>query len=127
MAIPGIIFAIVLMFYMREPIRKSKQGTDGKPLKLSFQDYLNVFKIRNVWLNMIILIFFMTYLLVFTSFMPLFLTGIETILEGQFGLVMVVFGVSLFFWQILIPFLSDKIGRKTIKSLLHLLPYSYLL
>ena len=114
LAIPGIILAIVLMFYMREPIRKSKQGTDGKPLKLSFQDYLNVFKTRNVWLNMIISIFFMTYLLVFTSFMPLFLTGIGNYTEGQFGLVMVVFGVSLFFWQIIIPFLSDKIGRKAI-------------
>jgi MFS family permease len=27
---------------------------------------------------------------------------------------MAVFGISLFFWQIVIPFLSDKFGRKTI-------------
>ena len=75
-----------------------------KPLKLSFRDYLNVFKTRNVWLNMIISIFFMAYLLTFTSFMPLFLTGIGNYTEGQFGLVMVVFGVSLLFLANCNPF-----------------------
>ena len=114
LAIPGIILAIVLMFFMREPIRQSNEGVDGKALKLSFRDYLNVFKTRNVWLNMIITIFFLAYLLTFTSFMPLFLTGVGNYTEAQFGLAMVVYGVSNFFWTIVIPFLSDKFGRKTI-------------
>ncbi|MCG7337221.1 MFS transporter [Sporosarcina sp. ACRSM] len=114
LAIPGIILALVLIFYMREPIVKAAKGAEERTSKLTFDDYKSVFKTRNVWISMLIAIFYMMYLLIFSSFMPTFLTGVSNYTEQQYGIIMVVFGVGMFFWQLVIPFLSDKIGRKTV-------------
>lgn len=46
LAIQGIILAIILMFYMREPILRSTKGAAEKTTKLTFADYKSVFKTR---------------------------------------------------------------------------------
>ncbi|WP_102271721.1 MFS transporter [Cytobacillus massiliigabonensis] len=114
LAIPGIILAVILMFYMREPILHSQLSKGEKRQKPTFNEYKKVFKTRNVWLSMLIAVFYMMYLLTFTSFMPLFLSGVSNYNESQYGIILGVFGIGMFFWQLLIPFLSDKLGRKTV-------------
>ncbi|MGI8384229.1 MFS transporter [Robertmurraya sp. P23] len=114
LAIPGVILAIILMFYMREPLLHSSGKSGDKQEKPTFSEYKSVFKTRNVWVGMLIAIFYMMYLLVFTSFMPLFLSGVSGYSEAQYGIVLGVLGISMFFWQLFIPFLSDKVGRKAV-------------
>ncbi len=114
LAIPGVILAIILMFYMREPLLHSSGKSGEKQAKPSFREYKSVFKTRNVWVGMLIAIFYMMYLLVFTSFMPLFLSGVSGYSEAQYGIVLGVLGIAMFFWQLFIPFLSDKIVRKAV-------------
>jgi MFS transporter, ACS family, hexuronate transporter len=114
LAIPGIILAVILMFYMKEPNFNKGQETNDKKVKPTFQEYKSVFKTRNVWVSMLMAIFYMTYLLVFTSFMPLFLSGVSNYSTGQYGAILGIMGIGMFFWQFLLPSLSDKLGRKTI-------------
>ncbi|OLS34854.1 MFS transporter [Bacillus sp. MRMR6] len=114
LAIPGVILAIILMFYMKEPILKSASNSGEKQEKPTFSEYKSVFKTRNVWVSMLISVFYMMYLLVFTSFMPLFLSGVSGYSEAQYGIILGIFGLSMFFWQLVIPYLSDKVGRKAV-------------
>ena len=114
LAIPGIILAVILMFYMKEPNFNKGIGTNDKKVKPTFQEYKSVFKTRNVWVSMLMAIFYMTYLLVFTSFMPLFLSGVSNYSTGQYGAILGIMGIGTFFWQFLLPSISDKLGRKTI-------------
>jgi MFS transporter, ACS family, hexuronate transporter len=114
LAIPGIILALILMFYMKEPNFNMGLGTDNKKVKPTFQEYKSVYKTRNVWVGMLMAIFYMMYLLVFTAFMPLFLSGVSKYSDAQYGAILGVLGIGMFFWQFLLPFLSDKLGRKTI-------------
>jgi MFS transporter, ACS family, hexuronate transporter len=114
LAIPGIILAIILMFYMKEPNFNVGGNEKEKTAKPTFKEYRSVFKTRNVWVSMLMSIFYMMYLLVFTSFMPLFLTGVSNYSEGQYGAILGILGVGMFVWQFVLPSLSDKLGRKTI-------------
>jgi MFS transporter, ACS family, hexuronate transporter len=114
LAIPGVILAVILMFYMKEPVLKTVSNTGGKEAKPTFDEYKRVFKTRNVWVSMLISVFYMMYLLVFTSFMPLFLSGVSGYSEAQYGIILGIFGISMFFWQLVIPYLSDKVGRKAV-------------
>ncbi|MEH7098292.1 MFS transporter [Neobacillus vireti] len=111
LALPGMILAFVLMFYMKEPVFYDHSKTKTKP---TFKEYKSVFKTRNVWVSMLIAIFYMMYLLTFTSFMPLFLTDISHYTETQYGIIMAIFGIGMFLWQMFFPFLSDKVGRKVV-------------
>ncbi|MEH7084198.1 MFS transporter [Neobacillus drentensis] len=115
LAIPGIILAVVLIFYMKEP-NFNVGGSTTKDIKAkpTFQEYKSVFKTRNVWVGMLMAIFYMMYLLVFTAFMPLFLSGVSKYSDAQYGAILGILGIGMFFWQFLLPFLSDKLGRKTI-------------
>jgi MFS family permease len=63
---------------------------------------------------MLMAIFYMMYLLVFTAFMPLFLSGVSKYSDAKYGAILGVLGIGMFFWQFLLPSLSDKLGRKTI-------------
>jgi MFS transporter, ACS family, hexuronate transporter len=114
LAIPGIILAVILMFYMKEPNFNKGLVTNDKKVKPTFKEYKSVFKTRNVWVSMLMSIFYMMYLLVFTAFMPLFLSGISKYSDAQYGAILGILGIGMFFWQFLLPFLSDKLGRKTI-------------
>jgi MFS transporter, ACS family, hexuronate transporter len=114
LAIPGVILAVILMFYMKEPNFTSSLGANDKKAKPTFQDYKKVFKTRNVWVSMLMSIFYMMYLLVFTSFMPLFLSSVSNYSEAQYGAILGIMGIGMFVWQFLLPSLSDRLGRKTI-------------
>ena len=115
LAIPGIILAVILMFYMKEPnFNVGGSTSKNKKVKPTFEEYKSVFKTRNIWVGMLMAIFYMMYLLVFTAFMPLFLSGVSKYSDAQYGIILGVLGIGMFFWQFLLPFLSDKLGRKTI-------------
>ncbi|WP_462409523.1 MFS transporter [Neobacillus sp. Marseille-QA0830] len=114
LAVPGLILAVILMFYMKEPVLNHHADSDEGKAKPTFREYKSVFKTRNVWVCMLMAIFYMMYLLSFTSFMPLFLTEISHYNESQYGLIMAVFGIAMFLWQLIFPAVSDRIGRKTV-------------
>jgi MFS family permease len=108
--IPGIIMFFILSKYMREPGKVSDPTHSHK--KLTRAEYSEVYKNRNVWLCTIMSGFFMTWLFVFTTFAPEYLTQVDKYTGPQMGLIMAAIGFGSFVWGFVAPWISDKIGRK---------------
>jgi MFS transporter, ACS family, hexuronate transporter len=108
MAVPGLVFAILLWKYLKEPVL-SKEDAAVKP---SITELKSVFKQRNIWLCMLMSIFYMTNLISFIGFSPLYVTNMLHYTDGQLQWFLTVFGVGCFIWFFTIPGLSDQFGRK---------------
>ncbi len=110
--IPGIVMFFVLAKFMKEP----KRTVDVAPMhgKISRKDYGVVFRNRNTWLCVVISALFMTWLFVFTTFAPMYLTTVDKFSPEQMGLIMAAIGLGSFFWGFVVPMISDKIGRKPV-------------
>lgn len=109
LAIPGVIIAFILMKYLKKP---STETNREKTVKPKLKDYKELFKNRNIILSIITAILYMAFLFSFTTFLPLFLIDIGGYSETQAGVVVSVFGVALFVWNIVVAIISDKIGRR---------------
>ena len=108
LAIPGFILAFIIWRFVREP-KFEITGTEQKP---SWHELKKVFKQRNIWLCMLICIFFMINLTSFIGFSPLFLTNLLKYSDGYTQTFLTVFGLATFCWFFIIPGISDKFGRK---------------
>jgi predicted MFS family arabinose efflux permease len=67
---------------------------------------------RNVLVCVAISVFAMAGLWTILSFIPLYLTQVSQLPVSTAGFVMSLFGIFTIFWQILLPYSSDRIGRK---------------
>ncbi|GIN94794.1 hypothetical protein J6TS1_06640 [Siminovitchia terrae] len=108
LAIPGFIIAYILSKYLKEP----KLSTTTKPYKPSLSDYKGVLQNRNVILSIITGILYMTSLFSSGTFLPLFLIDVGKYTAMQASIIISVYGVVLFVWNIVVASISDKIGRK---------------
>jgi MFS family permease len=108
--IPGLIMFFILAKYMREPRRVTDAAHTHR--KLSRKEYSEVYKNRNIWLCTIMSAFFMTWLFVFTTFAPEYLTVVDKFKGEEMGLIMASIGFGSFVWGFVAPAISDKIGRK---------------
>ena len=112
LSIPGIIIAIIVWKYIREP--KSVQNDDDD--KPTLKDMMGIIKHRNIWLIMLISIFYMLNMSSFMAFLATFAqdqTGVGLGLSAtQRSFLFSVYGVGCFFWFSAVPWISDKIGRK---------------
>ncbi|WP_274432490.1 MFS transporter [Alicyclobacillus sp. ALC3] len=113
LAIPGIVVALILMKFMKEPVligdAASHVHVRPKP-----GDYKVVFKHRNIWLGMIISIGFMSWLFAFTTFAPTYFTTVDKFTNTQVSYIMSAMGIGSFIWGLVLPYLSDRVGRKPI-------------
>lgn len=107
-SVPGFIMALILWLFMRD--HKPSEGT-AKKKKISWEEYSKVFKERNIWLCVIISMFFMTWLFVYTTFAPTYLVEVGYT-PSQMSVIMSGIGLGSFLWMILLPVISDKLGRK---------------
>lgn len=118
--IPGIILAIIIIFYMREPrstLRNTESPSSSESESVGEKDAEKLglfapFKYRNIWLSTVISCLFMNWLFVFSAFSPLFLTEIRGLSLTSVGLILSGWGFGGFIGMILIPALSDFIGRR---------------
>ena len=113
--IPGLVISLVLYFYMREPqlvslgIKgNSSQGVAERP------GFFTPLKYRNVIVSSIVSSFMMCCLFVFATFSILYLTKEIQLSISDAGIIISLLGFSGFFGCILLPLLSDRVGRKPI-------------
>lgn len=106
-SIPSLIMGLVLLKMMREVkvIKEEKQ-------KSSLSIYIEALKYRNVWVSVLISVFYMVALWIMNLYLPLFLTQVKHLTLNQMGIVMAGFGLGFFLWSLVIPYISDRIGRK---------------
>lgn len=107
--IPGLIMALLLWRFMkdRKPVAASQRGTS----RLTWAEYAGVFKRRNVWLCVVISACFMTWLFAYSTFAPTFFVE-SGYSPGDMSLIMAGIGLGPFAWMIIVPMVSDKLGRK---------------
>lgn len=110
--VPGLVLAALLWKFMKD--RKgartpAAERTQHK--RISMREYLQVFKVRNIWLCVVISICLMTWLFAYSSFAPDYFveTGYS---PGEESLIMAAIGLGQFGWMIVVPTISDKLGRK---------------
>jgi MFS transporter, ACS family, hexuronate transporter len=105
LAIPGFILAILLWKFLKEP-------TFETTVKPSWAELKTVFKKRNIILCLLISIFYMTTLISFVGFAPLYLANFKKIGQGQISVLLTAFGLGSFIWFFIIPAISDRWGRR---------------
>lgn len=111
LAVPGIVMALILMKFMKEPVLIGDAASHFH-VRPKMADYKVVFRHRNIWLGMIISIGFMSWLFAFTTFAPTFFITVDKFSPGSVSLIMSAMGVGSFIWGLVLPYLSDRIGRK---------------
>ncbi|MCL6636692.1 MAG: MFS transporter [Alicyclobacillus sp.] len=115
-ALPGVVAAFILMRWMREPALQGEH-LEASAHRFSLQEYGRVFQHRNTWLCMVMAIGFMSWLFAFSTFAPTYLVEADHFTPVQASWIMSVLGLGSFVWGILLPWWSDRIGRKPVMLL----------
>lgn len=118
--IPGLVLALLIAFMMKEPrstyekfaenmtSKQAKGAVEAKP------GFFAAFKYRNVWVSTLVSCLFMNWLFVFAAFAILFLTQVRGMALSTAGFVLSAWGFGGFIGMILIPALSDYLGRRPV-------------
>lgn len=113
--IPGMIVALLLLKVMREPpsiIQRRKTLASGeKPVRIPLS---TVLKYRNIWLCTIMGSLFLSFVFVLAAFAPLYLTKNHGLDIKTVGFVMSGIGAGGVLGLIIMPWISDYLGRKPI-------------
>lgn len=108
--VPGIVIGILLWKFVRES-GESKPAAHGKP---SWSSYVSLLRHRNIWLCCLGSAGFMTWLFVMNAFAPLYITEVSKNSATTAGLIMGASGLGAFVWGFVLPWMSDRKGRKPI-------------
>jgi predicted MFS family arabinose efflux permease len=114
-AVPGLILAVLLAITIREPhelkVRPpGHEGGERAPLG-------DVLRHRNVWVGMIGLFCAMCGIFTISAMMPNYLTDYLKLSTTQMGFVTSAIGFGGFLGQMVMPGISDLVGRKIVAVL----------
>ncbi|MEH7252375.1 MFS transporter [Neobacillus niacini] len=109
--IPGLILSFFIMKTLRNPQKEaiSAKSSTASSEKVSFRE---VMKHRNIWLSIVTFSFFMIYVMAFQIFGPVYLVNAKQFSTGTMSIVMAAFGAGFAIFGVLVPAISDRIGRK---------------
>jgi predicted MFS family arabinose efflux permease len=108
--IPGLISALLLWRFVREPPAIREPGTDAA-FHLRAREILAN---RNIILCALISVLLVSYLVVCWAFMPLFLTQVRGFSPTTMSWLMGTLGISATLGSFIVPGVSDYIGRKPV-------------
>ena len=109
--IPGLILAAFILKSVKNPVISDMAAISSAAAseKVSFKD---VIKHRNIWLSIVIFSCFMIYVMSFNIFGPTFLVNFKHFSPGTMSIIMAAFGAGFAIFGMLVPAISDRIGRK---------------
>jgi predicted MFS family arabinose efflux permease len=113
--IPGLVMALLIWKFVREPEHVST-GTASH--KINFGSVFSVLKYRNVWLSCLAAVGFLTWLFLQNIFAPIYIAKVGHQDEATAGLLLGASGLGSFFIGLLLPRLSDRVGRKLVLFLM---------
>jgi len=109
--IPGILLGVLLAKIVREPERVASAHGAAHGIQ-GVRDYLTVLRYRNVWLCALGAIGFMTWLFSENVFAPLYITKVAGQSGTTAGFLLGASGLGSFTLALILPGISDRIGRK---------------
>lgn len=108
--VPGMIMAILIWKFVREPKRAGEEGQGhGRP---SLRGYFSILRYRNVWLCCAGAGGFISWLFLQNVFAPLYITEVMHQPGTTAGFLLGAAGLGSFFIGLIFPGLSDRWGRK---------------
>jgi predicted MFS family arabinose efflux permease len=108
-ALPGLVLAAAIWFFVREPRRPAASETGHERLSIAA-----AFAERNILLCALISILLVSYLVICWSFMPLFLTQVRGYDSSVMSWLMATLGISAGIGSFVVPGISDFVGRKPV-------------
>jgi len=110
--IPGALVAILIFKVLKEPDMTKVFGAQAADKKPTFKESLVVLKNRNVITSMIFSCFIICWNVGLLTFAPLYLIKVKGFDPSVMSYVMAAFGAGAVVWGVLVPSLSDRLGRK---------------
>lgn len=109
--IPGVLLGVLLAKIVREPdgSQRARGGAHGIQ---GARDYLKLLRYRNVWLCALAAIGFMTWLFSENVFAPLYITKVAGQSGTTAGFLLGASGLGSFVLALILPGVSDRVGRK---------------
>ncbi|MET0635169.1 MAG: MFS transporter [Chitinophagaceae bacterium] len=104
--LPGLVLAVVGLFYIKE---QNEIRVEKNRKKVSVTGLLNY---RNVWVATLLSCCMMIWLSAQLAFMPKYLVSIKHFTPEDMGKTMTAFGLGAIIWGVVVPALSDKVGRR---------------
>lgn len=112
--VPGLLMALLLWKFVREPQRTEHCGHAGHDAAAeSAASFVSLLRIPNVWLCCLGSAGFMGWLFLQNVFAPLYITGSVHQSGTTAGFLLGAAGLGSFFIGFIFPSLSDRIGRKS--------------
>jgi MFS transporter, ACS family, hexuronate transporter len=109
----GFLYPCNTWFYLSiDTLETLKEPSFDKEEKPAWDELKKVFMNRNVILCLLISVFFMTNLIAFIGFAPLYWANYKQLPQESISILLTAFGIGSFVWFFVIPGLSDKWGRK---------------
>jgi MFS transporter, ACS family, hexuronate transporter len=107
--VPGLLCAIGIWLWVREPTRQAQAATDGDPV-----GFFDMLAVRNVFVCCLISVFMVGWFVMGWTFLPKFLTEVRGMPGPTMGSLLSVLGFSSALSGFGAPWLSDRIGRKPV-------------
>jgi predicted MFS family arabinose efflux permease len=108
-AIPGLICAVLIWLFVKEPTPPAREAAAAGVAKPGMLDML---KQRNILVCCGISIFMVSWYLVGIIFLPVFFTVVKGMPPDVAGQVVAPMGIATMICGFMVPFISDRIGRK---------------
>jgi MFS family permease len=109
-AIPGLICAVLIWLFVKEPPKPSAQEMAATPVVKP--GMFEMLKQRNILVCCGISVFMVSWYLVGIIFLPVFFTVMRGMPPDVAGQVVAPMGIATMICGFVVPFISDRIGRK---------------
>lgn len=114
--IPGFLLGLLIWKYVKEPKKRNDPGVHGQPIRL--RDFFSILRYRNIWLCCAGAAGFLTWLFLLNIFAPLYITEVAHQTPTTAGFLLGATGLGSFFFALVFPTLSDRVGRKPVLLLM---------
>jgi MFS family permease len=108
-AIPGLICAVLIWLFVKEPKPAAQEASAAPTAKPGMLDMLRQ---RNILVCSGIAVFMISWYLVGIIFLPVFFTVVKGMPPEVAGQVVAPMGIATMICGFVVPFISDRIGRK---------------
>ncbi|ROO27627.1 MFS transporter [Salinisphaera orenii MK-B5] len=111
-AIPGFIMAAIIAGFVRDGVTRS--NGEGGGSRISLAGVMTLFAYRNVVLCVLITIVGVSYMVLAWVFMPLYYIEVKGYDSHTMSWLMAILGLSAAATSFVVPWLSDRLGRKPV-------------
>jgi len=110
--VPGFLLGLLIWKFVKEPEKKPDANLDGQPVRI--RDFFSILRYPNMWLCSAGAAGFLSWLFLLNIFAPLYITENAHQSPTTAGFLLGATGLGSFFFALIFPTLSDRIGRKPV-------------